>query len=218
MVSPLAPLIVWLPSQVTPPTHVPVAVSQRSPSVQSVSATQSFLHEVPLHTYGEQSLVTGVGQFPRPSQAAGSVATPAVQLAWMHVTDEPTKPAHDVRVLPSHSAAEHGLVADATGHAGRVPCGLPTTGVHVPALPSTSHASHSPVHALLQQTPSTQNPGSRTPRSEPHASPRGGLRPLADVPFVQNAPGAQSVVAAHEDGQLLDVPEQTYGEQVGAPA
>jgi hypothetical protein len=124
----------------------------------------------------------------------------------MQVTDEPTKPAQDVRVLPSHSAAEHGFVADATGHAGRLPCGLPATGVHVPALPSTSHASHWPVHALLQQTPSTQKPLTHAP-SAPHSSP--GVSVPSHCPLEQKAPVAQSIAALHADGQLVIDPEQT---------
>jgi hypothetical protein len=37
--------------------------------------------------------------------------------------------------------------------------GLPeTTGLHVPTLPATLHASHAPPHAVLQHTPSTQLP------------------------------------------------------------
>jgi hypothetical protein len=158
VVCPLAPVIVWLPSQVTPATHLPVEVSHLSPGAQSVSLAHWSLHDVPPHAYGAHCFVTGAGQFPWPSQVAGNVAISLAQLAWRQVTDEPTNAAQDVRVVPSHSAAVHGSVAVPTGHAGLVPCGLPATGVHVPALPCTSHASHSPVHAASQQTPSTQNP------------------------------------------------------------
>jgi hypothetical protein len=41
----------------------------------------------------------------------------------------------------------------------REPCGAPDRTVEqVPALPATSHASHWPAQARLQQTPSTQAP------------------------------------------------------------
>jgi hypothetical protein len=38
----------------------------------------------------------------------------------------------------------------------RVPCGGPETGVQLPTALLTSQASHWPVHALSQHTPSTQ--------------------------------------------------------------
>jgi hypothetical protein len=87
-------------------------------------------------------LVSGGGQLPLPLQTAASVATSLVQLASRQLTDDPTKAMHDVRVFPSHSAAEQGSAAVPPGHAARLPCGAPATGVHVPALPSTSQASH----------------------------------------------------------------------------
>jgi hypothetical protein len=43
-------------------------------------------------------------------------------------------------------------------HACRDPWGPPTIGRHVPSLPGTSQASHCPVQACVQQTPSTQLP------------------------------------------------------------
>lgn len=118
-------------------------------------------------------------------------------------------------MLPSHTAAAHGVVADPVGHAGRfVPCGLPATGVQVPTLPATSHASHWPVQASLQHTPSTQNPLTHAP-FEPHASP--GVSVPWHTPPVQNAPAAQPVVAVHAEGQFSEVPVQVYGEHVGLP-
>ena len=215
VVCPFAPVIVCWPSHVTPDTHVPVPTSQRSPPVQSASLAHLLLHVVPPHTNGAQSFVSGVGQLPLPSQAAASVATPFAQLACTHVTDEPTNPVHDVRVLPSHCAALHGLSAEPFGHAARVPCGAPATGVHVPSLPSTSHASHCPVHAPLQQTPSTQKPLTHAP-FEPHAWPASSVP--WHWPFVQNAPAAQSLVPLQPEGQMSDVPEHEYGEHVGLPA
>jgi len=40
----------------------------------------------------------------------------------------------------------------------RAPCGAPLTAVQVPTLPATSQAWHWPLHAVWQQTPSTQLP------------------------------------------------------------
>jgi hypothetical protein len=50
VVCPFAPVIVWLPSQVTPATHLPVDVSHLSPDAQSVSAEQVSAQVVPLQT------------------------------------------------------------------------------------------------------------------------------------------------------------------------
>ena len=66
-------------------------------------------------------MVTGAGQAPMPLQLAGSVATPSVQVACLQVTEDPAKPAHELRVFPSHTAAAHGSVAEPAGQAMRVP-------------------------------------------------------------------------------------------------
>src|SRR3569623_3771578 len=52
--------------------------------------------------------------------------------------------------VPSH--------AHTVTHAVRLPCVAPVTGVHVPTLPATSHASHCSAQAASQHTPSTQIP------------------------------------------------------------
>jgi hypothetical protein len=212
---PVAPVMVCWPSHVTPATHLPAVASHRSPAAQSSSLVQRSLHAVPSHAYGSHFFVTGVGQCPWPSQLAGRVATPAVQLAETQLTDEPTKPSHDARVFPSHCAAEHGSLAEPVGHAPRDPCGIPATGVHVPGLPATSHASHWPVHAPSQHTPSTQKRLAHA-AFDPHAVP-GGLVPW-HVALEQKAPLAQSPVVAHEDGHAVDAPSQTNGEHVASPA
>lgn len=60
-------------------------------------------------------------------------------MTWVPSHDEPQvpEPAHAVRS------------ADAV-------CAGPITATHVPTLPTTSQAWHCPLHAELQQTPSTQ--------------------------------------------------------------
>jgi hypothetical protein len=50
----------------------------------------------------------------------------------------------------------HGVPAPP--HAGRDPCGAPVTCEQTPGMVGLSHASHWPVHARSQQTPSTQCP------------------------------------------------------------
>jgi hypothetical protein len=43
-------------------------------------------------------------------------------------------------------------------HAGWLARGVPVTALQVPFFPVSPHASHGPLHAELQQTPSTQLP------------------------------------------------------------
>jgi hypothetical protein len=71
--------------------------------------------------------------------------------AWHHASEAQSACATHVpaQAPPAHSPGEQ-LV--------RVPCGGPTTVVHAPSSPGTSHASHCAPHALSQQTPSTQLP------------------------------------------------------------
>jgi hypothetical protein len=101
-------------------------------------------------TNGAHIFVTAGGQLPAPSHVAANVCTPFAQLASRHFVDVPTKLAHIVRLLPSQLAAAHTSVAP-VGQLVRLPCGAPVTGAHVPSAPATSHASHCPPHAELQQ-------------------------------------------------------------------
>jgi hypothetical protein len=78
--------------------------------------------------------------------------------------------------------------------------------VHVPALSATSQASHSPVQALLQQTPSTQNPLAQA-AFEPHACPSACVP--WQWPIAQKASGAHSLAIVHADGHVTEVPVQT---------
>jgi hypothetical protein len=141
------------PSMHLPPLHV-------LPSAQSVSIAQIVLHAVAPHEYAPHATAGGVLQLPLPSHTPTSVPIPSVQLAASHVIVAPAYPSHAVAVMPSHSAASHGLSALPIAHAAREPTGLPTTGVHVPAVPNTLHASHCPLQSELQQTPSAQRPSS----------------------------------------------------------
>ena len=58
------------------------------------------------------------------------------------------------RLLPLQLA----LHAPVPAHAARDPVGAPLTAVQCPTLPPTLHASHWPLHAPSQQTPSTHSP------------------------------------------------------------
>jgi hypothetical protein len=135
---------------------------------------------VPLHAWGRHDCSIGSGQRPSPEQTLASVATFAVQLAALHWTLfpgyaqlEPSLP------LQVPLQAEPSLV-----QAVRAPCGKPVTGVQTPSLPWTSHASHCPVHALLQQKPSTQT-------SAMHALPPGQGAPWP--PFGTQMPAEQKL-------------------------
>jgi hypothetical protein len=50
VVCPFPPVIVWLPSHVTPATHLPVDVSHLSPDAHSLSAEQVSAQVVPVQT------------------------------------------------------------------------------------------------------------------------------------------------------------------------
>jgi hypothetical protein len=115
------------------------------------------LHEPPLHCAGSQLVPTMlVTHEPLPSQICPLATLPLHTLA-PHDTPagELATPAHDDVVVPSHAGAAHGF--EPAGHAAREPCGCPLTGTHVPCAPVASHAWHSPVHAELQQNPSTHS-------------------------------------------------------------
>jgi hypothetical protein len=53
-------------------------------------------------------------------------------------------------MIPSHFAPAQTSTSP-LGHAGRAPCGSPTIDVHVPSVPTASHAAHCPWQAMLQQ-------------------------------------------------------------------
>ena len=92
------------------------------------------------------------GPFVRRVWADGNLeAAAATTLGPPHTVDEPG-------ILQAFASmplqnAPHG---PNPAHAARPPCAPPLTAVHTPALPATSHASHWPVQAASQQTPSTQ--------------------------------------------------------------
>ena len=85
-------------------------------------------------------------------QNACIVATPLVQLAGVHCVLAPGRK-QLVRSVPLQVPLQ---ALPSLAHAGRLPRGAPVTAVHVPGV--RSHASHWPVQALLQHTPSAQAP------------------------------------------------------------
>jgi hypothetical protein len=76
------------------------------------------------------------------------------------------------------------------------------------------HASQEPVHAVLQQKPSTQLPLWHW-EAAVHAPPLGFW--LVQAPLKQVLPAAHWVSLAHEVGQEADEPLHRKGAQVGLP-
>lgn len=109
---------------------------------------------VPAQLFAPQLMVWTAGQAPFPSQLAARVAVPAVQLAGRQFVLAPGKP-QAVRVVPSHDPAQ---AVPAPAQAAWPVRGAPLTAAHVPLLAVSAQASHWPLHAALQQTPSAQYP------------------------------------------------------------
>jgi len=73
--------------------------------------------------------------------------------------------------------------------------------VQVPTLPATPHASHCPLHAVSQQTPSAQLPDVHCP-AEAHAAPLAFF--AVHVPALQKSPAMQSASVTHVDKHAVD--------------
>jgi hypothetical protein len=138
--------------------------------VHCVSFMHAFEQAVPpaLHVAGLHITVVAAGHAPAPLHAAASVWTPFEQLAGVHVVEllgyvQPST--FPIAHVPVHAAPA------APVHAGRIPCGVPVTAVHLPGEPGTSHAWHCPLHALSQQRPSTQYKPLAQTLPAPHAEP-----------------------------------------------
>lgn len=171
---PFAPVVVWSPSQLAPATHRWLATSHVFPVTQSVSALHDVKQAASRHTNEPQGTGSGARHVPLPLQMPGAKAVLPSHVAAPHATFAPANPAHDFGSLPSQLAAAHGFFPSPPAQAARRPWGLPLTGVHVPSAFSTSHASHCPSHATLQQNPSTQCPVAHSSEVE-HARPPGFL-------------------------------------------
>jgi hypothetical protein len=82
----------------------------------------------------------------------------AVAMPFVHVEPHDVVAlayAHSLRRTPSHVPPH---VVPPPVQASREACGAPATAEHVPRAPGTSHASHCPLHAALQHTPSAHTP------------------------------------------------------------
>jgi hypothetical protein len=121
------------------------------PAEQCMSSVQSIRQALSPHVYGLHATGAPSTHVPCPLHVNGCSSLPE-HVASAQLTVVPGYVQLD-RLLPSQVPAH---VSFSASQAGRSPCGSPVTLEHVPALSMTSHASHWPLQALLQQTPSTQ--------------------------------------------------------------
>jgi hypothetical protein len=171
-------------------THLPVIVLHVNIPSQSASLAHVEPHASPRQAKGVHEIVAAPWHAPFPSQVPARFAMPFAHDGARHVVWGPTRPAHDVRVTPSHAPAVHALPPVAPGHAPRFAAGAPLTPTHVPSVGATLHASQSPWHAESQQTPSTQKP-------EPQSLPNVQLRPLLGLHV---PPRSQTMLPVHVSG------------------
>ena len=89
---------------------------------------------------------------PVPLQSGAAVAFAFSQVAVPH---DVVAPGYEQTAMltPSHVPAQE---LPSLAQAVLPPTGAPVTGAHVPAEPGKLHAPHCSVHAVEQQTPSTQ--------------------------------------------------------------
>jgi hypothetical protein len=139
--------------------------------------------------YGAHETVGPIRHDPSPSQILIPVIPDPAQ-----APEAQTVPFTNLRQppLPSQVPSSPQVEAAAIGHSlavrGLAPAG---TASQVPSDPGRLHDMHFPVHADLQQTPSTQNP---LPQSEPHE--QGCPRLVAPVPLVLQAGGRSAPPSA----------------------
>ncbi len=179
--------------------HLLVAESHLNVGPQSASVAQLVLHE-PAGSQANcpQAAGSGSAQPPFPSHAPWRCTLPSVvQPSLPHEVVAPlAKLAHLSRVAPSQVVFAQSVAASAS-HAERVPCGNPVTGVHVPSLPVTLHASHWPSQALSQQAPSMQRPLAHS-SFVPHVEPFRFRQVPANGPSAEHAaPAPQLATPQH---------------------
>jgi hypothetical protein len=165
--------------------------TQKPPCSQSASAAQLVLQALAPQAYALQLDCCDAGQCPEPSQNEAAEATAFEQDAARHWL-APVGYAQAVRDDPSQEPPQ----ADpSVAHAVRPPRGSPTTAPQTPALPATLQASHWPLQAVSQQTPSTQLPLAHCaalPQLAPAASREVQTPPEHQSPPLQSALVTQS--------------------------
>jgi hypothetical protein len=183
--------VVTTPAAVTReclPSHVAAALGTQvlaALHVKLAAQSASVAHEVaqtsPLHWYGEHGIPTAAAHVPVPVHDPARVAMPALHDAARQDVVDPAKPLHVSRVAPSHASARQTSADEVAGHGERPCAGGPRTAWHMPGDAASAHASHCPVHAVLQHTPSAQN-------VDAHSAPAAHASPF---PFVQTPAALQ---------------------------
>jgi hypothetical protein len=109
-------------------------------------------HVVAPQMYGVQPLPVDGRQTPPPVQVPALVKTPLLQAFFPQLVAL-SGSSQVPRVEPSHVATLQTGSVPVIVHAARAPCGavFAGTGEQTPRRPATSHASHWPPHAVLQQ-------------------------------------------------------------------
>ena len=93
-------------------------------------------------------------------------------------------------------------------HAGRAPCGAPSTARHAPGLLGTSHAWHCPLQDWSQQTPSAQNPEAHWfAPAQAAPGPSWGVQTPAEQKLLAEQSASRTQSPRHA------VAPQTYGSQ-----
>ena len=130
---------------------------QGIPSSHCVSLAQA-LKQLPvagLHAKGEQDIFGPVTHAPMPLQTEAGVRTPSEH----EPAAQAVPPGYKSQLpVPSHSPVCPQVDAMSLR---QIPCGSgapAATGAHIPMLPTRPQLSHGPLHATLQQIPSTQKP------------------------------------------------------------
>lgn len=139
--------------------------------------------------------------WPEALQVDGPVYTSAVQVS----AAQTVVPAGYLRQppAPSHLPSVPQVEAPISRHIVRGSAAPATDIVHLPTEPASAQLRHAPVHAVLQQTPSTQCWFKQSPSME-QACPS-TLGPQLPVATTHAWPSAQSALVVHFEMQAFPV-------------
>lgn len=197
----------WAAAQVCPFDFGPqVPLTQLWPLMQSASFWQWLTQALSTHWNGSQSCSPGDRQAPTPSQVPAVLSrTPlhdgATQTVWAAYLEQPPIPSQ----TPDCPQLDAGLRA-------QIPRGSAApsvVGPQVPSRPACAQLTQGPVQAMLQQTPSAQNP-------EAHCAPVLQTAPVdlgPQLPFTHFEP-TQSLSEAQVATQVPVFASQLNGAQM----
>lgn len=168
-------------------------------SQSGVGAEHCALLVQPMHVFERASHTSGSAHCGRSMVQLPALHVPTRQPATLQVVGL----VQVVRLVPLHVPAH----APEPVHAVRGETGVPVTALHVPTRPGRAHASHWPLHAVSQQTPSMQLP-------ERHCVPTLHVAPLArSLRQVFEQPSRETVLPSSHSSPGSTVPLP----QPGAP-